>query len=420
MSDQDQRLHRATRPNERKKVAVSGEALAGVDWASEIHAVCVIDGDGEATDQFDVTHDAGSIRALVARLRRVGVSRVAIERGDGPLVEELLDADLEVFVVPSRQIKGLRTRYGSAGNKDDRLDAYVLADTLRTDGHRWKPLRADHDDTRALRALCRSRKDLVETRVQIVNQLRANLELAFPGAIGLFCKPDSSITLTFLRRFPSAEKAQWLSPKRLASWLSSVGYTGGIPSGVLYGRIDNAAPGLLGAEGAARGRITLGLVAMLETLNAEVQALEHDMEELFRSHPDQRIFASLPRSGMVRAANLLAEIGDCRERFPSDDALAALAGASPSTRQSGKREQTVFRWACNKKLRAAVMDFANGSRSADPWAADIYKRAIDRGCRHPHAIRVLARAWLRVIWRCWQDSVPFDPALHGARQQLAA
>ena len=74
-------------------------------------------------------------------MRRAAVSRVAVERGDGPVVEELLDAGLEVFVVSSRQIKGLRTRYGSAGNKDDRLDAHVLADTLRTDGHRWKPLR---------------------------------------------------------------------------------------------------------------------------------------------------------------------------------------------------------------------------------------------------------------------------------------
>lgn len=420
MSNQDQRLRRATRPDERKRVSVSGEALAGVDWASEVHVVCVIDDDGAVTDRFEVTHDAGSLRGLVGRLGRAGVSRVAIERGDGPVVEELLDAGLEVFVVPSRQIKGLRTRYGSAGNKDDRLDAYVLADTLRTDGHRWKPLRPDHDDTRALRALCRSRKDLVETRVQIVNQLRANLEMAFPGAIGLFSKPDSPITLAFLRRFPNAEKARWLSPKRLGSWLSSVGYTGGIPAAVLYGRLAKAAPGLLGAEGVARGRITLGLVAVVESLNAEVGALEEEMEQLFSSHPDQCVFASFPRSGMVRAANLLAEMGDCRERFPSDDALAALAGASPSTRQSGKREQTAFRWACNKKLRAAVMDFANGSRNADPWAQDIYQRAIDRGCRHPHAIRILARAWLRVIWRCWQDGVAFDPALHGARQKLAA
>ena len=397
-----------------------GTAVAGIDWASEVHVACVIDEDGTVLDRFNVAHDAKGLKAMVVRLRAAGVGGVAIERGDGPVVESLMDAELNVFVVPSRQIKALRTRYGSAGNKDDRFDAYVLADTLRTDGHRFTPLREDRADTRALRALCRARKDLVEIRVGVLNQLRANLELALPGAIGLFSKPDSKIMLAFLRRFPTAAKMSWLSSKRLASWLSSVGYSGGISPDVLHTRLINAAPGLQGPEGDARGRITLSLVATVEGLNAQVAALEAQMSMLFDAHPDQAIFASLPRSGMVRAASLLAEIGDCRQRFPSEEALAALAGASPSTRQSGKREQTVFRWACNKKLRAAVMDFANGSRVAYPWAAAVYQRAIDRGCRHPHAVRILARAWLRIIWRCWQDGKPFDPALHGARQQLVA
>ena len=137
---------------------------------------------------------------------------VAIERGDGPIVEVLLDADLSVFVVPSRQIKSLRSRYGSAGNKDDRLDAYVLADTLRTDGHRWRPLREDSDDTRTLRALCRARNYLVEIRVQLLNQLRSNLELALPGSADLFTRPDSKIALASLNRtVPTADKVAWLS-----------------------------------------------------------------------------------------------------------------------------------------------------------------------------------------------------------------
>lgn len=357
---------------------------------------------------------------MVSRFRKAGVAEVAIERGDGPVVQELIAAGLAVFVVPSRQIKALRTRYGSAGNKDDRLDAYVLADTLRTDGHRWRPLREDHAETKALRAMCRARRDLVETRVQVLNQLRANLELAFPGAIGLFSRPDSPIMLAFLRRFPTAAKAAWLSPVRLDRWLKSVGYSGGIGADVLYRRLENAAPGLHGIEAEARAHITLGLVTTLETLNTAITRTEGEIEELFEAHPDRNIFASLPRSGMVRAATLLAEIGDCRERFPSDDALAALAGASPSTRQSGKREQTVFRWSCNKKLRAAVMDFANGSRLGDPWSMQVYQRAIARGCRHPHAVRILARAWIRIIWRCWHDNTPFDPELHTARKQLAA
>ena len=208
-----------------------------------------------------------------------------------------------------------------------------------------------------------------------MNQLRSNLELALPGAIGLFTRLDSKITLAFLRWFPTAEKVAWLSVQRLDSWLASVGYSGGVSAAVLFQRITDSAPGLVGAHAHARGQVTLALAAVIASLNAQVAEIEEQMSVLLDAHPDQHIFTSLPRSGMVRAASLLAEIGDCRERFPSDDALAALAGASPSTRQSGKRELTVFRWSCNKKLRAAVMDFANGSRVTDPWAADVYRRA---------------------------------------------
>jgi transposase len=394
--------------------------VAGIDWASELHVACVLDVDGAVAGRFSFTHDAAAIRTMIGRLRSAGVARVAIERGDGPVVEELLAAGLAVFVVPSRQIKGLRTRYGPAGNKDDRFDAYVLADTLRAGGHRWKPLRPDTEATRALRALCRSRKDLVETRVQVLAQLRANLELAFPGAIGLFTKPASEISLAFLRRFPTAARAAWLSPARLATWLRSVGYSGGVSATVLHARLIAAAPGVTGAEGEARGQITLAFAGMITTLNEQISLLDAEIGRLFAAHPDQHIFASLPRSGTIRAASLLAEIGDCRERFPTNDALAALAGACPSTRQSGKRSQAVFRWSCSKKLRAAVMDFANGSRMSDPWAAAIYAAATGRGCRHPHAIRILARAWLRIIWRCWQDGTAFDPALHRGRHAAAA
>jgi len=258
--------------------------------------------DGAVIDRFDIAHDAGGLKQMVRRFRAAGVQGVAIERGDGPVVEVLMDDELSVFVVPSRQIKSLRSRYGSAGNKDDRLDAYVLADTLRTDGHRWRPLRADSDDTRALRALCRARKDLVETRVQVLNQLRSNLELALPGSVGLFTRPDSKITLAFLRRFPTADKVAWLSPRQLQAWLASVGYTGGVAATTLFQRLTQAAPGLTGAEGAARGRITLGLVTMVEALNAEIEQIEADISQLFSTHPDQHIFTSAApiRNGSCR------------------------------------------------------------------------------------------------------------------------
>src|SRR3954452_9696676 len=180
--------------------------FAGVDWASADHAVYVIDAAGTVLWRHTVTHSRAGLTRLTGRLRELGVGRGGIERPDGPVVEALLAAGLRVAMVPPRQVKNLRSRYGRAG-KDDRFDAYVLADALRTDGHRFTDLTRDSAPTMGLRALVRARQDLVEVRVGLVNQLRHNLELAFPGAVGLFFDLHSPIARAFLRRFPAAAEA---------------------------------------------------------------------------------------------------------------------------------------------------------------------------------------------------------------------
>ena len=163
----------------------------------------------------------------------------------------------------------------------------------------------------------------------------------------------------------------------------------------------------------------LGLVvAAVAEVDDEAKALEARIVEQLGRHPDRAIFTSLPRAGRVRAAALLAEIGDRRERFPTPASLACLAGVTPSTRQSGQHRVVSFRWTCDKKLRDALVDFAQDSRRANRWAADLYRRARARGKSHPQAVRILARAWVYVIWRCWQDRVPYDPARHGALQRI--
>jgi transposase len=194
-----------------------GGVSAGIDWASADHAVCVVDAAGQVAVRFSVVHTAAGLRVLVQRLARAGVAEVAIERGDGPLVDALLAAGMTVVVITPRQVKNLRSRYGSAGNKDDRFDAYVLADVLRTDRARLRPLIPDSPATVTLRQACRARQDLVRHRVAVGNQLRAHLLCVFPGAVGLFCKLDSAISLAFLARFGRQDRADWLSQKRLAA-----------------------------------------------------------------------------------------------------------------------------------------------------------------------------------------------------------
>lgn len=394
--------------------------FAGVDWASTRHAVCVVECDGAIAERFEVAHAALDLAAMGRRLLRAGVGRVAIERPDGPVVDALMGAGLEVVVIASRQVKALRERYGSAGNKDDAFDAYVLADCLRTDGGRLRALVPDSPATLTLRALVRARRDLVEARVAAANQLRAHLQIVFPGAVGLFADIDSPISLSFLERFSSAASADWLSERRLGAWLSANGYCGRRSAGELYRRLAQAPAGLMGDEGRARGALTRAYVAVLVVLRAQIAALRARIAEQLALHPDGQIFTSLPRSGTLRAATLLAEIGDCRERFPSADSLACLAGAAPSTRSSGKHRAVTFRWAADKKLRNALIDFAGDSRHANPWAADLYAKARARGKTHPHAERILARSWCGVIWRCWQDRVPYDPTRHNALQRLVA
>ena len=391
---------------------------AGVDWASRTHAICVVDEHGTALERFEVEHSEPGLRTLGRRLAKAGVARVAIERPDGPVIDALFAADLEVVVIASRHVKALRTRYGTAGNKDDRADAYLLADVLRTDGHRLRPLRPDSPGTVTLRATVRARKDLVQTRVRLTQQLRAHLELVYPGAVGLFAELDSPIALRFLLRFPSAAKAAWLSPKRMAAWLRGEGYCGRTSPDELCRRLELAPAGLTGPEAEARAAIALAFVRALSAVRDQVVELEGRIATQLELHPDGAIFRSLPRAGQVRAAGLLAEIGDVRERFPTPESLACLAGAAPSTRQSGQHRSVTFRFACDKKLRAALIDFAEDSRFANAWAAEVYRRARERNKTHPHAGRILARAWVYVIWRCWQDRVPYDPARHRALQQV--
>jgi transposase len=390
----------------------------GVDWAKDDHAVAVVGADGEQLERFSVAHDAAGLRQMVSRLLAAGVGSVGIERPDGPVVDALLAGGLRVFVIPPGQLKNLRGRYGSAGNKDDRFDAYVLADVVRTDVRRLRPLVCDTEQTTALRAATRARKDLVAHRVAVANQLRAHLQVVFPAAAGLFAAIDSDISLRFLERFDTQDRADWLSPKRLGAWLRAERYCGRVDPAVLHARLAAAPRGITGEHATTQAAITTAFVAVLRALNAQITALAARIAEQLATHPDAPIFTSLPRSGTVRAARLLAEIGDARGRFPTPESLACLAGVAPSTRQSGKTKAVTFRWGADKQLRDAICDFAGDSRHANPWAAHLYRTARARGHDHPHAVRILARAWLGVIWRCWHDGAPYNPAHHNALQTL--
>jgi transposase len=397
------------------------EFFVGLDWAVHTHAVCVIDAAGAVRERFEIAHDRDGLAELMRRLARLGASvRIAIERPSGLIVDALVEAGHQVFPIHPNAVKASRPRYRSHGGKCDASDAYLLADLLRTDGHRWAALSPQSDSIRALRALVRSRDDLVATRVALGNQLYSALEAFWPGAACIFADITSAIGLAFLQRYPSPTKAARLSEAQLERFCHAQHYSGRRSPAELLARLRAAAhglPGKLTTESMAQ--VVRSMVAVLKPLVAQIAALTRRIEAFVESLPDGQIIMSFPRAGHVCAAQILAELGDVRERFPTPDRLAAEAGAVPVTFQSGKKRSVSFRWACNQQLRQAITCLADNSRHANAWAQNLYAAARARGCNHPHAIRILARAWLGVIWRAWTDRKPYDPKLHNAALKYA-
>ncbi|MGH9266686.1 MAG: IS110 family transposase [Acidimicrobiales bacterium] len=397
--------------------------LVGVDWAAEEHAVCVLDDSGRKVSSFAVAHSRDGFDKLVKRLDAFGAPGevpVAIERPDGRLVDFLLAAGHPVVPVSPNAIKAWRESEVVSGAKSDPGDAEVIAEYLRLRQHKLVVLAPFSDETRALRAASRARDDLVDQRVAVHNQLEACLDAFWPGAKAIFADVTSEIALAFLERYPTPASARSLGEKRLGAFCTKHGYSGRRSAAELLARLRAAPEGIgEGPESEARRDAVLGYVRVTRALNTAIKNLSRSVVAHLGEHPDAEIFTSLPRSGQVNAAQMLAEWGDCREAYDSSEAVAALAGLTPVTKRSGKHEAVHFRWACNTRFRVAVTTFADNSRHESLWAAEVYRQAVLRGCDHPHAVRILARAWVRVVYRCWVDRRPYDAAIHGGASRLA-
>ena len=155
-------------------------------------------------------------------------------------------------------------------------------------------------------------------------------------------------------------------------------------------------------------------------LNAEITGLERQLADTLTTHPKAALLKTLPRVATVSLAALIAEIGPLLERCDNPEQVAAMCGAAPVTKASGKSRNVGFRYTANKPARVAITSFADNCRHSSAWAGDSYRRARARGARHPHAVRILARGWVRVIWACWTTDTPYDPSRHRSEQRLLA
>jgi transposase len=386
--------------------------FVGIDWASRAHELCVVDEHGAVVEQFGFGHSERGISKALTRLGKLaGVEElpVAIERPDGLLVDRLLDAGHEVVPIHANAFHAARPRWEGASSKSDVGDAYRLADLLRTDRHRLRRLRPLEQATRELQALVRLRDDHVKARIAATNQLEALLAQHWPGAAAIFGRLDSEIALAFLERYPTPQSTSRLGEVRLAAFLRRHSYCGRRSPAALLARLRDAPQPVHALDPEIVAELVLAQARLVRTLLATIADLDRAIAASIDQHTKAQILRPLPRVGTISLGQLVAEVGPLLDRTSSADETAALCGASPITKRSGQQRSVSFRYATNNNARKAITIYADNSRHASAWAEHIYRDARARGCRHAHAIRILARAWLRVIYACWHTNTPYDP-----------
>jgi hypothetical protein len=262
------------------------------------------------------------------------------------------------------------------------------------------------------------RDDNVAAKVAAIGQLAALLDRHWPGAKAIFARLDSDIALDFLTDYPTPESAAHLGETRIAMFMKHHGYCGHRSAGQLLARLRSAPEVAGGLSPEILAEFVAAQVQLLRSLLATIRRLDRSIQSAVAAHPKASVLHALPRVGTINLAHVIAEVGPILGRAATVEQACGEAGAAPVTRSSGKGRAVTFRWAANTQARDALGIFADNSRHASPWAARLYAEARARGKRHPAAIRILMRAWLRVIWACWQSDIPYDPRLHGAEQRV--
>ena len=395
----------------------------GWDWASRNHDITVVDGGGRICAHFAIGHDEAGLENVMCELARLGSPAelpVAIERPDGIVVERLLAAGHPVVPVHPNSFHAARSRWGAGRAKSDPADSYMLADYLRTDGHRLRRLRPLDPTTRELQVLVRMRDDHVTARTAATNQLHALLEAHWPGANAIFSRLGSTIALAFLADYPTPESAARLGEGRLAMFCRRHSYRGGRTPAQLLQRLRQAAIAPVGLDPIVLTELVRAQAQLIQTALQTIAQLDAAIGALLLAHSKAHLLAPLPRIGEINLAQVIAEIGPLLDRCASADQAAAACGVAPVTRQSGKSRNVQFRFSSNARARVALTCFADNARHSSPWAQHLYTAARQRGLRHPHAVRIVARAWLRVIWACWHTGTVYDPSRHAGHTLRSA
>lgn len=406
-------------------MATTYEWFAGIDWGDVHHEVCVMNMEREVVLRRSVKHDGAALAALVAALEELTGHHleriaVAIETPRGAVVSTLLERQIAVFSINPKQLDRFRDRHTVAGAKDDRRDAFVLADSLRTDAPLYRAIKLGDAKLVELRELVHMHEDLKAEGVRLGNRLRDQLQRYYSQIVELGSVHDEPWLRALVERAPTPEQGRRLALAKIGSILRKYGIR----------RLDENAvravltkPALVVAPGVTEASVrhVLQLLPRLKLVHeqqAEVHAaMKKVLAELSdgseepnkREHRDAKVLLSLAGAGTIVCATMLAEasqpLGDRDYRT-----LRAQGGIAPVTKQSGKTHYVQRRQACNRLLANAIYFWAMNAIRRDDVAKAHYARLRARGHTHGRALRGVADRLLAMAIAMLKKGELYDPS----------
>ena len=388
----------------------------GDDWAEDHHDVEVMDQSGRTLGKAKLPEGVGGIARLHAMIgKHLGEDAepaqvtIGIETDRGPWVRALVAAGYLVIAVNPLQAARYRERLAVSGAKSDPADAHMLADMVRTDAHQLRPVALDSDQAEAVKVVARMHKTLIWERTRTTQRLRHALREYFPAAVEAFEDLDAADTLQLLAKAPDPATAARLSLGQISAALKQARRRD-IPVKAAAIQAVLRAPHLGQPQvvTAAYAVSVQALVALLGT-NAQVKAMEGQVEAYFGQHPDAEIIQSQPGLGAVLGARVLAEFGTPPAGTPRPRP-ARYAATSPITRASGRKKIVAARFVHNDRLVDALIDPGVRRPARLTWRQAYYDHQRARGSEHNAALRQLANRLVGILHGCLKTGSRYNEA----------
>jgi transposase len=391
---------------------------AGIDWEDKGYVVRIFDDDGEIfkkhlyyeKKQNDFIRFSKTLDKLSKNKSEI---LIGIETKHNPIVNFLLKKGYKTYVINPNMMESLRMRHSQSGKKSDDFDALVIADSLRTDLRNHELVKEQDSKLKQLDLVFRQYSSVKGEMHRISEQLIALLKDFYPAYLELFNNKFCKTGLDLLINYPDFESLEALSKVEIKAFLWSKRCYQNKKVEEIYeiahstNRIDSDKDII-----EIRKSIAKKLAMKMKALNDEVEEYENLLEKLSEDDKDVQLFQTLPGAGPIISVGLLSVFGRDRSNYQNAEEVCSIAGVVPVTIQSGSYKHDQFRFACNKMYRNILTQFAFSSLSQSKWALTYYKRKRNEGKKHRHALRCLARLWMKVAFSMWKKEKPYNENEH--------